>query len=114
MDVSSTKINKYGDQFSLQTYFPDKSQLELAKLFSSEFAAAVFTLDTDKWLGPVNSQYGVHLVYVMHKNPAVVPEFETVKGEVTDYLQREKKIALNNLYIDGILSRYEVIIEGGE
>jgi hypothetical protein len=114
MDVSSTEINKYNDQFSLQSYFPYKSQLKLAKLFGSEFAAGVFTLDTDKWLGLVYSQYGVHLVYVMHKNPAVVPEFETVKGEVTDYLQREKKIALNNLYIDGILSRYEVIIEGGE
>jgi len=114
LDPSSNKINKYGDQFSLQTYFPEKSQLELTKLFGGEFATNVFDLETDKWIGPVNSQYGVHLVYVMHKNPAVAPEFETVEERVTEDLQREKQIELNNLYIDGILSRYEVIVEDGE
>jgi len=111
MDVSSSEISKYGDQFSLQTYYPDKSQLELAKLYGSAFATNIFELETDKWVGPVNSQYGVHLVYVMHKNPAVIPEFETVKELVTEDLQRKKQEKLNNLYIDGILSRYKVIIE---
>ena len=114
LDPSSDKINKYGDQFSLQTYFPEKSQLELTKLFGGEFASSVFELETDEWIGPVNSQYGVHLVFVMHKNPAVVPEFETVEEMVTEDLQREKQIELNNLYIEGIRSRYEVIVEEGE
>jgi hypothetical protein len=111
MDVSSSEISKYGDQFSLQTYYPDKSQLELAKLYGSAFATKVFELETDKWIGPINSQYGVHLVYIMHKNSAVVPEFETVKKLVTEDLQRKKQEKLNNLYIDGILSRYKIIIE---
>ena len=111
MDVSSPEISKYGDQFSLQTYSPDKPQQELAKLYGSEFASKVFELETDKWVGTVNSQYGVHMVYVMHKNPAVIPEFETVKELVTEDLQRKKQEKLNNLYIDGILSRYKVIIE---
>jgi hypothetical protein len=30
---------------------------------------------------------------------------------VTEDLQRKKQEKLNNLYIDGILSRYDVIIE---
>ena len=111
MDVSSAEISKYGDQFSLQTYYPEKSQLELAKLYGSEFATMVFELETDEWVGSVKSQYGVHLVYVMHKNPAVIPEFETVKELVTEDLQRKKQQKLNTLYIDGILSRYNVIIE---
>ena len=111
MDVSSAEISKYGDQFSLQTYYPEKSQLELAKLYGSEFATMVFELETDEWVGSVKSQYGVHLVYVMHKNPAVIPEFETVKELVTEDLQRKKQQKLNTLYLDGILSRYNVIIE---
>ncbi len=114
MNASSSNISKYGDQFSLQTYFPDKPQLELAKLFGSEFAAKVFELETGEWVGPVKSQYGAHLVYVMYKTPAVIPEFETVQEMVAGDLQRERQKELNNLYIDGILSRYEVIIEGGK
>ena len=111
MDPSSPGVGNYSDQFTLQTYFPDRPQLELAKLFGSEFASNVFDLATDQWIGPVKSQYGVHLVYVSHKSPAVVPEFATVKGLVVEDLQRERQIALNNQYIAGILSRYEVIIE---
>ena len=114
MDASSYKISQYGDQFSLQTYYPEKSQIELSKLFGSEFAKSVYELETGHWIGPVNSQYGVHLVYVVHKNPTVVPDIETVKKLVTEDLQREKQIELNNLYIDGILSRYEVIVEEGD
>jgi len=114
MDPSSPKLSSYGDQFSLQTYFPDKTQLELAKLFGTEFAISVFEQDTDNWVGPVNSQYGTHLVYVTHKNPPVIPEFETVQEMVTEDLQRERQKELNNLYIEGILSRYEVIVEDGK
>ncbi len=114
MDPSSPRVSNYGDQFTLQTYFPDRPQLELAKLFGNEFAREVFSLATDQWVGPVNSQYGVHLVYISHKNQAVVPEFETVKDRVEEDLQRQRQIELNNLYIAGILSRYEVIIEDGE
>ena len=114
MDASSPKVSSYGDQFSLQTYFPDKPQMELAKLFGTEFAVKVFELETGKWVGPVNSQYGAHLVFVTYKNPAVAPEFETVQEMVAEDLQRERQIALNNLYIDGILSRYEVIVEDGK
>ena len=114
MDASSSDISKYGDQFSLQTYYPDKSQLELAKLYGTAFATNIFELETNKWLGPVNSQYGAHLVYVNHKNQAVVPEFDNVKELVIVDLQREKQEKLNNLYLDGILSRYKVIIEDGD
>jgi peptidyl-prolyl cis-trans isomerase C len=94
-----------------QDVLKEKPHQELAKLYGSEFATKVFELETNKWLGPINSQYGVHLVYVMHKNPAVVPEFENVKEFVTEDLQREKQEELNGLYIEGILSRYKVIIE---
>lgn len=114
LNASSTNINIYGDQFTLQTYFPDIPKIELAKLFGREFVANVFELETEKWIGPVNSQYGAHLVYISHKSPAIVPEFETVTILVTEDLQRKKQIELNNLYIDGILSRYEVIIEEKE
>ena len=111
LDAVSYEISSYGDQFSLQTYFPDKKQIELAKLFGSEFASEIFELETDEWLGPIKSQYGVHLVYISHKNPAVIPELKSIKKLVVEDLQREKQNKINKLYIDGILSRYKVIIE---
>ena len=111
LDAVSYEISSYGDQFSLQEYFPDKKQIELAKLFGSEFASEIFELETDEWLGPIKSQYGVHLVYISHKNPAVIPELKSIKKLVVEDLQREKQNKINKLYIDGILSRYKVIIE---
>jgi hypothetical protein len=111
MNAASSGISRYGDQFLLQAYFPNKSELELGKLFGSEFANNIFELEADKWVGPVNSQYGPHLVYIANKTQAIIPDLETVKELVTEDLQREKQEKLNALYIDGILSRYKVIIE---
>lgn len=114
IDASSSEINEYGDSFSLQSYFPDKDQLELSKLFGSAFAASVFDLESDQWLGPVDSQYGKHMVYVIHKNPPVIPDFESIDEVVVSDLQRKKQAVVNELYIESILSRYEVIIEKDE
>lgn len=111
MDAASSGISRYGDQFLLQSYFPNKSELELGKLFGGEFANNIFEFEADKWVGPVNSQYGPHLVYIANKTQAIVPDLETVKELVTEDLQRAKQEKLNSLNIDGILSRYKVVIE---
>lgn len=111
LDISSSSVSNYGDTFLLQSYFPDKSQIALAKLFGSEFAKSIFELETETWVGPINSQYGVHLVYVINKTPAIIPELKTIKELVTEDLYREEQQKINKLYIDGILARYEVIIE---
>jgi hypothetical protein len=107
----------YGDPFMLQSYYPERSEAELLKLFGSGFARSVFELASHQWHGPVLSGYGTHLVYV-HDNQ--VPEL-TIFSDVKDQVQQEwvndKREELNAQFVDSMMARYDVIIEddpGGE
>jgi hypothetical protein len=48
-----------GDNFMLQSYYPEYSRADVQKLFGSGFAESMTALSTGRWHGPVLSGYGV-------------------------------------------------------
>lgn len=116
-----TKLNKigspesnfsaYGDTFNLQSYFLQRSKSELSMLFQGEFAKFAFLSEPNKWQGPVNSGYGMHIIYIHEKQIGITPEFEEIKDRIREDWMIEKQKGINNIYIDGLLSRYEIIFE---
>jgi hypothetical protein len=104
-------IRDFSDSFMLQSYYPERSEIELAKLFGREFAQSVFGLKPEQWHGPVLSGYGVHLVYVHERQVAPPPAFSQVEERVRQDWEDEKRRELNKQFIDRLLARYEVIIE---
>ena len=101
----------FGDPFMLQSYYPERSQDELAKLFGGEFALSVFALEPERWHGPVLSGYGVHLVYLHQRQDAPAPTFSGVEDRVRQDWEEEKRRDLNEQFVAGLLDRYTVIIE---
>jgi len=101
-----------GDSLMLQNYYPERTEAELARLFGAEFARSVFGLEPKRWHGPVLSGYGVHLVYVHLRQSAPAPAFAAAEAAVRQDWDDEKRAALNKQFIDGVLARYEVIVEG--
>jgi hypothetical protein len=111
---SNTNFSKYSDAFPLQAYFPEKSKVELAKLFGVDFTIEAFEAKTGAWVGPIKSQYGSHIIFVSYKTPEKIQELSTILNLVFDDLQIEQHQKRNKQYIDGILDRYTVIIENKE
>jgi peptidyl-prolyl cis-trans isomerase C len=103
----------YGDSFMLQSYYPERSQAELLKLFGSGFAKSVFELEPGQWHGPVLSGYGTHLVYVHDHQKPEPPVFVDVEAQVRQEWESDKRAELNMQFIDSMIARYEVIIEDG-
>jgi len=101
----------FGDAFMLQSYYPERSQDELSKLFGGEFAQSVFALEPGRWHGPVLSGYGVHLVYLHQRQDAPAPTFSIVEERVRQDWEEEKRRDLNEQFLSGLLARYKVIIE---
>ena len=101
----------YGDTFMLQDYYPNRSQSELAKLFGSEFAESVFALQPGTWNGPVLSGYGTHLVYVHSLDKSDPPAFADIVDLVQQDWEEMKLQELNEKFIEGLMSRYEIVIE---
>lgn len=104
-------VSGYGDALMLQDFYSDKSRLEVLKLFGNGFAESVFQLEPGKWHGPVLSGYGTHLVYVHHLQKGELPALSAVREQVkTDWMADMQK-KLNDKYIEGLISRYEVVFE---
>jgi hypothetical protein len=100
-----------GDRFMLQNYYPERTQLEVGKLFGNGFAQPLFELEPGKWHGPVLSGYGTHLVFVHSLATAPVPEFAAVAESVKRDWAAQKREEFNNNFADRLLSRYQVIVE---
>jgi len=103
-----------GDPFLLKQTFDDISLAELKKAFGDQFASAISALPVRSWQGPIDSGYGVHLVYVAkHKNSAL-PALADVREQVRrEYLDGKRREATDKFY-NALLSRYRVRIEPPE
>jgi hypothetical protein len=100
-----------GDQLLLDNSYSDLDRHAVGSLFGSAFAQAVFALPAGTWRGPVNSGFGVHLVYVTDMRPGQQRSFEEVRATVTSEWLREKSRAMRADYLDRLRAKYGVVID---
>ncbi len=106
--------SELGDLFMLQNYYPERSEADISKLFGREFARSILELDSEQWHGPVLSGYGTHLVYVHVRQQFPTPTFEQFADRVRADLESEQREKLNQQYIDSLLARYKIVVEGDD
>ena len=68
--------------------FEKESMFSIDRLLGKPFAQEVFTLETSKWIGPVESAYGWHLLYITEITPGIIPDL----SEIWDVVEREWSI----------------------
>ena len=100
-----------GDDFMLQSYYPEKDPLEIQKLFGSGFAESLMDLTPGQWHGPVLSGYGTHLVYVSSIHEASPPVFAQVREQVVQDWTSEKGEELNEQFYANLRDSYTIVIE---
>ena len=100
-----------GDPFLLERSFKNISLSEVKKTFGDQFASALAALRLGKWQGPIDSGYGVHLVFVAQRSEGCLPALDEVRDQVRrEWLEAKRKEATDKFY-QAILSRYKVKIE---
>jgi peptidyl-prolyl cis-trans isomerase C len=107
-------LGAYGDRIMLKNYYPKLSQNELGKLFGTPFAEQIVKLEPGAWQGPIQSGYGAHLVVLNEVILVPPPAFEEVKETVKDQWMAQQVNELSERFIEGLLSRYEIVIEKTE
>lgn len=89
-DSSCTGLG--GAAFPLGARLGPYSEPELAAGFGPGFARAVFAAGEGRWSGPVASRYGLHLVRVEARLPALEPRFDERRAAVRQaWAQRERQ-----------------------
>ena len=104
------KISGEGDAFMFKSAYTEQSQDQVARVFGSTFALSLFQQTPGSWVGPVESGFGWHLVWIdaLAKPPA--PPFETVAQQVKSDWLSEQRSESKRANFDALKARYEVVV----
>jgi hypothetical protein len=103
-----------GDRFMPGYRFDHQSDQQIARMFGQAFAQALGTLEPGGWRGPLNSGYGVHLVYVRERTPEHMPPMADVRPMVLREFLAMRRREADQTFYQTLRDRYTVVVERPE
>ena len=104
-------VSELGDSFLLEHKFQSLPASEAVKQFGEKFATELGKLAPGQWQGPVESGYGVHLVWVAERTEGRVPALAEVRDAVRREWANARRLEPNEKLYQDLLKRYVVTIE---
>ena len=98
------------DPFMFRDYYADRSPDQVGSEFGAKFERSVFELKPGSWLGPLESGFGWHLVFVESLTPGRVPEFAEVESEVKSEWIRDQRAEFKRKAYEAMKARYEIVL----
>lgn len=108
-DVDLTVL---GDPLLLPGEYQQASLSEIGGRFGHEFAARLDELPVGRWVGPIESGYGLHLVLIHERNAGKAPVFEEVRQAVEREWRTENRKKTSEAFYQGLRERYSIVVEG--
>jgi len=98
-----------GDRFPLQYDYTDQSALDLQQNFGDkQLLHELFKAPLHEWVGPFQSGYGWHLVYVTKMDNAKQLPFAAIKEEVKAQYIATEKAKQNKKFYDALNAKYNI------
>jgi len=83
----------------------------IRRVFGENFASTIAALQPENiWLGPIRSDYGLHLVRVTELNASYQPDLDEVRAEVTTALMAQRRMEANEAEYRELRDRYEIVV----
>ncbi len=107
--VTADQAGAYGDRYLYNRNYIERTSDYITSHFGKGFQDAVFKLAPGKsWQGPIQSDYGVHLVLITRKSASRLPELSEVAEQVLADAQRERQRKAKAEAIQNIVDKYKV------
>lgn len=100
-----------GDSTPLESRFTDAARERVLVLFGESLTDAVFAAEPGVWIGPYRSDFGLHLIRLVAREPARQPPFDEVEDQVRQVFADDKRRAANEAAYAAIRARYDVVVE---
>ena len=106
---------RYGERFLYNRNYVNRDDDEIGSHFGSQFQQQVFAFETsDQWRGPVQSDYGWHLVLLVKNPPSYIPSLEEIAANVFADAQREQQQQIKRKSIDKLMAKYRISGRSGQ
>jgi hypothetical protein len=104
-------LEDVGDRTLLPPRFERAPEHELEGRFGPGFAQTLALAPVGAWAGPVESGFGLHLVWVSEKAEGRAPELSEVREAVErEWRHQQRKAAAENAY-RAMRARYQITVE---
>lgn len=108
--TSLTRAPEKGDRFPLQYDYTEQTKLDVQQNFgSNKMTDELFEGPLNVWLGPVQSGYGWHLIYIIKRETAAELPFEEVRDDVKMKWMDSAKSAHNQKLFEQLSKKYNII-----
>ncbi len=109
--ANDTNPRKLGDGSLLTYENADVAADMVASSFGQAFADHLAVLPTGEWSGPIESTYGLHLVFVDASTEERLPALAEVRAaDARDWSDAQRQDASKSFY-EEVLARYRVTVE---
>jgi len=109
--ASNPTVAAMGDPFLLDDHFTAVPAGEIAGQFGDKFAVKLGEIPTGQWQGPVQSAFGVHLVFISQRTEGRLPPLAEVREAVRREWGNTRVVDANEKIYQEMLKRYTVTIE---
>lgn len=99
-----------GDKFMYQDTYAEQTPDQVARIFGSQFASNLFQEKAGIWIGPLQSGYGWHLVWINSLTPSATPAFESVASAAKAEWLSEQRDETKRARFEALKARYEIYI----
>ena len=110
-DVSADQAGQYGERFLYQQNYAGADEGLIESHFGKDFADAVFALEPGGWKGPIQSDYGWHLVLPLRRESGGAPELAEVIDQVREDAVAERRRESAQAALAALLSRYKLVLD---
>jgi len=101
----------YGDPTMLPRQYPLSSIRFIRRQFGRLFADGLVTLESGSWQGPIESSYGLHLVYIHQYQEGSDPALKEIRDAVErEFMSERRKEIKENTY-SRLRKRYTIEVE---
>jgi len=108
--LSEIDLEAHGDPTLLTARMQDASPASVAKTFGQEFSKELFSLPLNQWVGPIESGFGLHLLYIDSLVPSEAAVLDDVRKNVArEWLSGQRQLA-NDRFFQILRDRYVVEI----
>ena len=106
--------SKIGNLALIPSRFENESKFSIDRRLGKEFSDELFQLETGKWVGPIESAYGWHLIFINHFQAGKMPELSEVWDEVEREWALEQKNIKKEQQYEQMKSNYKIVFEKDE
>jgi peptidyl-prolyl cis-trans isomerase C len=100
-----------GDPIMLEYAYADASTYDIESIFGRGFAAAIAELAPGQWQGPIESGFGLHLVYIESHTPSRIPSIADVLPAVLRDYEQVRRDEMAQAFYARLRQRYRIVID---